>query len=56
MKLAAAHAIAALVAEPTADCVVPSVFDERVAPHVAEAVSRLAHRYGQASSARMPLS
>jgi malate dehydrogenase (oxaloacetate-decarboxylating) len=46
MKLAAAHAIAGLVAEPTADCVVPSVFDERVAPCVAEAVSALARRFG----------
>ncbi len=46
MKLAAAHAIAALVEEPTADFVVPSVFDDRVAPRVAEAVSRLARRHG----------
>ena len=35
MKPAAAHAIAALVPEPTADRIVPSVFDERVAPSVA---------------------
>ena len=42
MKLAAAHAIAELVEEPKPDFVVPSVFDERVAPRVAEAVSRLA--------------
>jgi len=42
MKLAAAHAIAGLVEEPKPDFVVPSVFDERVAPQVAEAVSRLA--------------
>ncbi|WP_256792700.1 NADP-dependent malic enzyme [Terrabacter sp. Ter38] len=39
MKLAAAHAIAGLVDAPTADRIVPSVFDERVAPAVAEAVS-----------------
>ncbi|NHN55972.1 NADP-dependent malic enzyme [Calidifontibacter sp. DB0510] len=38
MKLAAAEAIAALVDEPTAEEIVPSVFDERVAPAVAEAV------------------
>ncbi|MDV3220021.1 NADP-dependent malic enzyme [Intrasporangium sp.] len=46
MKLAAARAIAGLVEEPTADCVVPSVFDERVAPTVAEAVSALARCCG----------
>ena len=39
MKLAAAHAIAGLVDAPTADRIVPSVFDERVAPAVAAAVS-----------------
>ncbi|EWT00488.1 malate dehydrogenase [Intrasporangium oryzae NRRL B-24470] len=44
MKLAAAHAIAALVPEPTAGEIVPSVFDERVAPAVAAAVSALASR------------
>ncbi|NNG39793.1 NADP-dependent malic enzyme [Flexivirga sp. ID2601S] len=38
MKLAAAEAIAALIETPTADEIVPSVFDERVAPAVAEAV------------------
>jgi malate dehydrogenase (oxaloacetate-decarboxylating) len=42
MKLQAARAIAALVEEPTADRIVPSVFDERVAPAVASAVSGLA--------------
>ena len=42
MKLAAARAIAGLVDEPTPDRVVPSVFDERVAPAVADAVSALA--------------
>ncbi|TWE13045.1 NAD(P)-dependent malic enzyme [Rudaeicoccus suwonensis] len=40
MKIAAAEAIAALVDDPTADQIVPSVFDERVAPAVAEAVRR----------------
>ncbi|WP_323096681.1 NADP-dependent malic enzyme [Intrasporangium sp. YIM S08009] len=42
MKLAAAYAIAGLVEEPTAERVVPSVFDERVAPAVARAVAALA--------------
>ena len=42
MKLAAARAIAGLVAEPTALEIVPSVFDERVAPAVAAAVAALA--------------
>jgi malate dehydrogenase (oxaloacetate-decarboxylating) len=41
MKLAAAGAIAALVAEPSALEIVPSVFDERVAPAVAAAVAAL---------------
>ena len=39
MKLAAAHAIAALVPEPTPEQIVPCVFDERVAPAVAAAVA-----------------
>ena len=42
MKLAAARAIASLVAEPTAQEIVPSVFDERVALTVAAAVAALA--------------
>jgi malate dehydrogenase (oxaloacetate-decarboxylating) len=42
MKLAAARAIASLVAEPTAVEIVPSVFDQRVAPAVAAAVAALA--------------
>jgi len=42
MKLAAARAIASLVAEPNALEIVPSVFDERVAPAVAAAVAALA--------------
>jgi malate dehydrogenase (oxaloacetate-decarboxylating) len=42
MKLEAAAAIAALVEHPTADRIVPSVFDERVAPAVAAAVAALA--------------
>jgi malate dehydrogenase (oxaloacetate-decarboxylating) len=42
MKLTAARAIASLVAEPNAQEIVPSVFDERVAPTVAAAVAALA--------------
>ena len=42
MKLAAAEAIASLVAEPRADYIIPSVFDERVAPAMAAAVAALA--------------
>ncbi|MFV0462749.1 MAG: NADP-dependent malic enzyme [Nostocoides sp.] len=41
MKLAAAHAIADLVDRPSAEEIVPSVFDERVAPAVAAAVAAL---------------
>ena len=48
MKLAAAAAIAACVAEPTAGEVVPSVFDERVAPAVAAAVAAAARADGVA--------
>jgi malate dehydrogenase (oxaloacetate-decarboxylating) len=40
MKLAAARAIAALVDEPSAELIVPSVFDDRVAPTVAKAVAQ----------------
>ncbi len=42
MKLAAARAIADMVPEPSADCIVPSVFEPGVADAVAEAVRRLA--------------
>jgi len=38
MKLAAAKALAAYVAQPTADCIIPNPFDKRVASVVAEAV------------------
>ena len=41
MKIAAARAIADLVDEPTRDCIVPSVFDPRVAVRVASAVAAL---------------
>lgn len=44
MKVAAAHAIASLVGpdELSADCVIPSTFDRRVAPAVAAAVAKAA--------------
>jgi malate dehydrogenase (oxaloacetate-decarboxylating) len=48
MKLAAAAAIAACVGVPTAGEVVPSVFDERVAPAVASAVAAAARADGVA--------
>ncbi len=44
MKLAAATAIAGLVERPSAEEVIPSVFDPRVAPVVSAAVARLARR------------
>jgi malate dehydrogenase (oxaloacetate-decarboxylating) len=43
MKVAAAHAIADLVGgDLSADYIIPSPFDERVTPAVANAVKRLA--------------
>ncbi|HEX5534011.1 MAG TPA: malic enzyme-like NAD(P)-binding protein, partial [Actinomycetales bacterium] len=48
MKLAAADAIASRVAEPTADEIVPSVFDDSVVKAVAEAVAATARREGVA--------
>jgi malate dehydrogenase (oxaloacetate-decarboxylating) len=49
MKLAAANALAGLVGEALReDYVVPSPFDERVAPAVAEAVAEAARRDGVA--------
>jgi malate dehydrogenase (oxaloacetate-decarboxylating) len=54
MELAAAHALAAVV-EPDhleADYVIPSVFDRRVAPAVAEAVARAAEKTGVARRKR----
>jgi malate dehydrogenase (oxaloacetate-decarboxylating) len=50
MKLAAAEAIAAVIPEETLaeDYIVPSVFDERVAPAVAETVSEAAKASGMA--------
>ena len=48
MKLAAAAAIAGVIdpLDLRADHIVPSVFDRRVAPAVAEAVSRVAIESG----------
>ncbi|NJQ00890.1 NAD(P)-dependent malic enzyme [Streptomyces zingiberis] len=49
MKLAAAEALAAVVAdELSPDCVIPSPFDERVAPAVASAVAAAARAEGVA--------
>ena len=48
MKIAAGLALAALVENPTADCVLPTAFDERVAPTVAKAVAEAARRSGVA--------
>ena len=42
MKIAAAHALAASVAEPTADHILPSPLDTTVAPIVAAAVAAAA--------------
>jgi malate dehydrogenase (oxaloacetate-decarboxylating) len=50
MKLAAADALAAVVGpDLSADCVIPSVFDERVTPAVADAVGRAARADGVAT-------
>jgi malate dehydrogenase (oxaloacetate-decarboxylating) len=49
MQMAAADAIADLVGDSlAADHIIPSVFDRRVAPHVAEAVATAARRDGVA--------
>ena len=44
MKIAAAHALAAVITEPSADQILPSPFDQRVAPIVANAVREIATR------------
>jgi malate dehydrogenase (oxaloacetate-decarboxylating) len=56
MELAAAEALAAVVApsEVSADYVIPSVFDRRVAPAVAKAVADAAEAGGVARRARKP--
>ncbi len=50
MKLAAAEAIAGVISEDTLseDYIIPSVFDERVGPAVAETVARAAEETGMA--------
>jgi malate dehydrogenase (oxaloacetate-decarboxylating) len=49
MKQAAAVALAGVVGDDLAeDCVIPSVFDERVAPAVAAAVAQAARAEGVA--------
>jgi malate dehydrogenase (oxaloacetate-decarboxylating) len=49
MKLAASEALAAVVGgDLCAECVIPSVFDTRVAPAVAEAVAAAARAEGVA--------
>jgi malate dehydrogenase (oxaloacetate-decarboxylating) len=48
MKIAAAHAIAGLIPEPTAECIIPSPFDSRVVPAVAQAVADAARKTGAA--------
>ncbi len=48
MKLAAAYAIAGLVEEPNAECIIPSPFDPRVAEAVAQAVADTARKTGVA--------
>src|SRR3954471_12255023 len=49
MKLAAANALADVIAEElTPECIIPSVFDERVAPAVGDAVAAAARAEGVA--------
>lgn len=38
-KIAAAEAIAKLVAQPSADCIIPSAFDDRLVPAVAKVIT-----------------
>src|SRR3954470_17272501 len=55
MKLAAADAIAAVVGDDlTEECVIPSVFDERVGPSVAVAVAKAAREDGVARRCPVP--
>ncbi len=57
MELAAAHALAAVVSPEhlERDYVIPSVFDRRVAPAVADAVARAAEESGVARRRRAPV-
>ncbi|MHB1391393.1 MAG: NAD(P)-dependent malic enzyme [Thermoleophilia bacterium] len=52
MKVAAARALADLVADPTADYIIPEPFDPRVAPAVAGAVAAAAVQSGVARQPR----
>ena len=52
MKIAAAEAIASVVEEPTADMIIPSPFDKRVAERVAAAVREKAIETGAAREGR----
>lgn len=56
MKLAAAKAIAETIspAELRADYIIPSVFDRRVAPAVAEVIARIAFEQGLARTTKSP--
>jgi malate dehydrogenase (oxaloacetate-decarboxylating) len=56
MKLAAAHAIAAIIGdeELQAEYIVPSVFDKRVVDAVAREVEEAAYRTGVARRSRAP--
>jgi malic enzyme len=58
MELAAAHALAAVVEREhlASDYVIPSVFDRRVTPAVADAVARVAEKTGVARRRRAPAS
>jgi malate dehydrogenase (oxaloacetate-decarboxylating) len=40
IKIAVAETLAALVENPTPDCIIPSIFDERVVKSIADAVSK----------------
>jgi malate dehydrogenase (oxaloacetate-decarboxylating) len=48
MKLASANALASLVAEPSEDDIIPSIFNPEVAPSVASAVAKAATESGVA--------
>ena len=52
MKIAAAKAIADIIDEPTAEYIIPSPFDKRVAERVAEAVRQKARETGVAWEAK----
>ncbi len=46
MKLAAAEALAAIVEEPAADCIIPDSFNPNVVPRVSKAVAEAARKTG----------